>query len=327
MSPWCKPSLAALLLSGILAITPMSGLGAAEYPSKAIQLIVPFPPGGGSDITARFINDRLSALFGQPVLVVNKAGGGGISGYYAALAAPADGYTITILGPTHVLAPLLTKGVTLNISKEFTLINMSVTCPGIICVNKDSPWRTLEELIAEAKKNPGKLTYSSSGYGSSAHFRGELFKMYTKTDITHVPLDGSAPSITAVMGGHIQIGFFELGLMLKHLEAKSFRPLAVMAKKRLKDFPEIPTVVEKGFPNVILDTWQGFFVRSENPKPMVDKAAKIFKEVFKEKEIIENFEKTGWFVENLGPIEGGEYLAKDQQTRSAVAKAGNIVAK
>jgi tripartite-type tricarboxylate transporter receptor subunit TctC len=304
-----------------------AGLNAAEYPARPVQVVVPFPPGGGSDVTARFISDRLSALLGQPVLVVNKAGGGGVTGYYAAVAAPADGYTVTILGPTHVLAPLLTKGVTINLLKEFTLINMSVTCPGIICVKKDAPWRTLEELIAEVKKNPGKLTYSSSGYGSSAHFRGELFKMYTNTDITHVPLDGSAPSITAVMGGHIQIGFFEYGLMMKHLEAKSFRPLAVMAQKRLRDFPEIPTVVEKGFPKVILDTWQAFFVRSETPRPMIDKLAKSFSEVLKEKPIIDNFEKTGWFVENLGPAEGGEYLAKDRQLRTEVAKAGKIVAK
>lgn len=300
---------------------------AADYPTKSIQVVVTFAPGGGADITARIITPKVSALLGQPVVVTNKTGGGGTIGTYAVLAAPPDGYTIIVTAPPQLAAPLTTKGVTFNLLKDFAMINLSVTSPSLVVVRKESPLMTLEELIAEAKKNPGKLTYSTPGYGSTPHFAGELFKMYTSTDITHVPMDGTAPAVTGVLGGHIDMTFPEYGAVYRYLEAGSLRALAVMDKKRLKQFPNIPTTVEKGFPNLITASFEGFAVRSETPKVIVEKLNKAFKEAIKDQEIIEKFEKTGWVVENLGSEEAAEFMARDLKTKSEVAKAAKMVPK
>jgi tripartite-type tricarboxylate transporter receptor subunit TctC len=170
----------------------------AEYPTKTVQIVSNFPPGGHTDITARILNKRLSTLLGQPVVVVNKAGGGGTVGIQSVAAAPPDGYTILISTPTIIVSPLTIKDMPFTI-KDFVPINLAVDMPNVISVKKDAPWKTLEELIAEAKKNPGKLTYSSAGPGTLPHLSGELFKISTGTDITHIPMDGAAKAITAAL--------------------------------------------------------------------------------------------------------------------------------
>lgn len=311
----------------LIIISFLNVANAADYPTKPIQMIVGFAPGGGADITARFICDRLSVLLGQPVVVVNKPGGGGAIGTYVALASAPDGYTILVTAPPQFSAPLVTKGVTFDILRDFTMINLAVTSPTLVVVKKDAPWQTLEEFIAEVKKNPGKLTFSSSGYGGTPHFAGELFKMYTATDLTHVPLDGTAPSLTAVLGGHISMTFPEYGAVYRYLEAGSLRVLAVMDKKRLKQFPDAPTTVEKGFPNLIIPSYEGFAVSVKTPRAIVEKLEKFFKEALNDKEIIEKFEKTGWIVENLGSKDAAEFLANDLRRKSEVAKAARMVPK
>jgi tripartite-type tricarboxylate transporter receptor subunit TctC len=300
---------------------------AADYPSKPIQMIVAFPPGGGTDIIARLVSVKVSALLAQPVVVLNKPGGGGTLGTYAALAALPDGYTILSVSPPMISAPMVTKGVTFNLFRDFTMINWADSSPIVLIVKKDSPWLTLEELIADAKKNPGKLTVSIAGYGSSAHFAAELFKIHTGTDITCVPMDGTTPLLTAVLGGHLNMGATELGPAHSYLEAGSLRALAVMAKKRLKDFPGVPTTVEKGFPNLIAAVWHGFVVRAETPREIVGRLEKVFKEALKEKEIIGKLEKMGIVVENFGTKEGTEFIAGEQQMCLDVTKAANIVPK
>lgn len=295
-------------------------LGATDYPTKPIQIVVGSPPGGGSDIIARFVSEKVSELLGQPVVVVSKIGAGGILGTYAVLAAPPDGYTILVVHPPLIGAPIVTKGVTFNFIRDFTPINLAVISQRILVVKKDAPWQTFEELIADAKKNPGKLTYSTTGYGSTPHFAGELLKKTTGTDITQVPMDGSASSLTAIMGGHIDITFLELGTAYKYLQAGSLRALIVMDKKRLKDFPKVPTTVEKGFPDLIMAGFQGFAVRSGTPKVIVEKLENVFEESLKDKEIVEKLEKTGWVVENLSSGEATKFLANDYQTKLELAK-------
>lgn len=301
--------------------------GAADYPSRPIQMIVPNPPGGGGDTVARIINNKISDLLGQPVVVLNKAGGGGALGAYAAKAAPPDGYTIFVLSPSHLALPYTTKGITFNIFKDFTPINLTVTSPTVIVVKKDAPWLTLEELISEVKKNPGKLTNSLSSYGGTGYFASELFKMITGTDITQIPMDGTGPSISAVMGGHLNVSFPEYGVAHRFLQAGSLKALAVMAKTRLKDLPEVPTTVEKGFPKLVTSTYQAFMVRLDTPRGILEKLEKIFKEALKDKEIIEKFENTGWIVENLASEETKEFLAKDLETKLEVVKVTKMVPK
>lgn len=315
-------TLSLFLIAGLPNIS-----GAAEYPTKPIQLVIPFAPGGGADLTGRFVADKAATLLGRAVVPVNKAGGGGTIATYNVLAAPPDGYTILVIQPPQLGAPLTTKGVTFNVLKDFITVNLSVTSPSVILVKKDAPWLTLEDFIADAKKNPGKYTYSTPGYGSTEHFAGEIFKMRTGIDITQVPMEGTAPAVTAVLGGHIDITFPHMGVASRFLQAGSLRALAVNNEKRLKDFPNVPTTVEKGFPDLITSTWGGFSVRSDTPRAIVDKLEKVFKEALKDKGVVDNLEKTGFVVENLDAKGAAEFLAKDFQKKSEVAKAINMFPK
>lgn len=314
-------------LAAFLIFSFPNTLGAAEYPIKPVQVIVAFPPGGGSDIIARIFVDKLSPFLGQSVVVVNRAGGGGVIGTYAVLAAAPDGHTLLVISPSIVAAPLVRKGITFDFMKDFIPVNLSVTSPSVIVVRKEATWLTLKELIAEAKQNPGKLTYSTPGYGATQHFAGELFKMHTGVDVTNVPMDGTAPAVTAVLGGHISMTPSEYGVVYKYLAAGSLRALAVMSKSRLKEFADVPTTVEAGYPNLVSASYGGFAVRSDTRREIVEKLEKAFKEVLKDKEIIEKLEKTGWVVENLASKEGAEFLFSDIKMKSEVASTAKIVPK
>lgn len=322
---WDLTLLFSLTLLGLMSFLNVSD--AADYPAKPIQIVVPFPPGGGGDITARLVGEKVSSLLGQVVVVVNKTGGTGTIGTYALLAAPPDGYTILQTPPPPHMAPLVRKGITYS-SRDFTPINLSVSAPNIVVVKKDARWQTLEELVADAKKNPGKITIAISGYGSSSHFAAELFKIQTGTDLTCIPIEGVAQANTAVLGGHVNVGTPEVGgSTFTYLQAGSFRGLAVMGKNRINILPDIPTGVEKGYPNMVNAVWQGFIVRSETPKIIVEKLDKVFKQALRDKDLIEKFEKTAWIVENLGSEEMARFLVNEQQKWLEVAKAANIVPK
>jgi tripartite-type tricarboxylate transporter receptor subunit TctC len=305
--------------------SPINVSSAADYPTRPIQLITAFPPGGGGDVVARIVSTKLSPLLGQPVVVVNKAGGGGVLGTYAAKATPPDGYTIFIASPPMLRAPLVTKGITFDIVKDFIPVNLAVSVQMVTVVKSDAPWQTLREFVSDAKKNPGKFSFSTSGYGSTAHFAIELLELETGTDLTHVPMDGAAPQVAAVLGGHTSITTAELGLVRKHLEAGLLRALAAMATKRHKLIPNVPTTAEEGFPKVVESSWQAFFVRVKTPKAIIDKLVKVFKEAVNDPEIVKAFEKDGWVVENLNSKEAEEFVVKCQQKYVALAKAMNLV--
>lgn len=324
---WLRSPILILLSTALILILFLNLSEAADYPTKPIQLIVPFAPGGGGDITARLISPKVSAILGQAVAVVNKPGGGSIIGTYAAMAAPPDGYTILSIHPPQISAPLVNKDVTFDIHRDFIMVNLAVTSPSLVIVKKDAPWRTLEEFIADAQKNPGKLSYSSIGYGGTAHFSGELFKLNAGTDLTHIPMDGTAAAVTAVLGGHINVSFPEFGAVYKYLQAGSLRALAVMDRKRFKIFPDIPTTVEKGYPELITASWGGFAAIVKTPKFAIEKLEKAFKEALKDKELVEKFENTGWVVENLESEEAMRFVAKDQQDKIKVARALKMVPK
>lgn len=295
----------------------------AEYPTKTIQIISNFPPGSNTDIVARILQKKLSTLLGQSVAVVNKAGGGGTVGIQSVAAAPADGYTILTSAPVIVISPLTVKGLPYSF-KDFTPISLAVGMPSVISVKKDAPWKSLEELISDAKKNPGKLTYSSPGPATVPHLAGELFKMATATDITHIPMDGAPKAMTAVLGGHVNLTFIAYGAQKKFLDAGSLRALAVMSRSRLEEFPDVPTTVEKGYPKVISTAWSAFFVVAKTPPGIVRKLGEVFKEALNDKEIIGLLKNAGFKTENLGPEEAVKFFAEEEERLSQAIKAAKI---
>lgn len=296
---------------------------AAEYPTKTIQIINPFPPGAVTDIVARIVAPKMTALLGQQVIIVNKAGGGGAVGIQAAKDAAPDGYTILVTPPPILLIPLVNKNSGFAM-KDFTPLTLATSSPNTTVVKADAPWKTLEEFIAEAAKNPGALTYGSAGPGTTPHFIGELVKLKTKIDLTHVPLGSESAAATAVLGGHVNIAFLTLGTTRSHIEAGTMRALAVASNRRLKDFPAVPTTVEKGFPELNLKIWVGFFAPAKTPPAIVKRLAAALSESLKDAEVAAHIEKAQALIENLGPQEAAKFYAEEERKWSEVTRVAKI---
>lgn len=295
----------------------------AEYPTKAIQVINPFPPGAATDVLSRILSDKLTSILGQPVVVVNKTGGGGAVGMKAVKDAPADGYTILVAPPPVVLIPLARKGIGFALS-DFTPINYAASNPGLMIVKNDAPWKSLEELIADAKKNPRKYTFGTPGTGTSGHFGLELLKMATGVDFTHVPLGGEAPVATAILGGNIHTSIVTIGTVRKHLEAGTLRALVVTAEKRVKEFPDIPTTPEKGYPSVVIKPWFVYLVHAKTPPAIVNRLDSAFREALRDSQIVTKIEKAGLSVENQGAEQAAKFLANEHKKWSEVASVAKI---
>ncbi|HKY06835.1 MAG TPA: tripartite tricarboxylate transporter substrate binding protein, partial [Candidatus Binatia bacterium] len=257
------------------------------------------------------------------VVVVNKAGGGGAVGIQAARDSAPDGYTILVTPPPIVLIPIVNKnsGFTL---KDFVPLTLATSSPNTTVVKADAPWKSLEDVLAEAKKNPGQLTYGSAGPGTTPHFIGELVKLKTKIDMTHVPLGSESAAATAVLGGHVNIAFLTLGTTRSHIEAGTMRALAVASNRRLKDFPNVPTTVEKGFSELNLKIWVGFFAPAKTPPAIVKRLAGAIGESLKDAEVAAQIEKAQALVENLGPQEAAKFLIEEERKWSEVAKVAKI---
>ncbi len=321
-----KGKLRAIALIGVLvagAFLTGSILPAAEYPTKTIQVINPYPPGAVTDIIARILAPRMSAALGQQLVIINKAGGGGAVGIQAAKEAAPDGYTILVTPPPILLIPLINKNSGFT-TKDFVPIALATSSPNTTVVKADAPWKSLEEFIADAKKKPGELTYGSAGPGTTPHFIGELVKLKTGIDLTHVPLGSESAAATAVLGGHVNISFLTLGTTRSHIEAGTLRALAVASNRRLKDFPNVPTTVEKGFPELNLKVWVGFFAPAKTPAPIVKRLAGVISDSLKDPEVVAHIEKSQALVENLGPQEAAKFYADEERKWSEVARVAKI---
>jgi tripartite-type tricarboxylate transporter receptor subunit TctC len=317
----CKMSL--LASCAFLVIGSIAPVLAQDYPTKTIQIINPFPPGAVTDIVARIVAPKMSGLLGQQVVIVNKAGGGGAVGIQAARDAAPDGYTILVTPPPIVLIPIVNKNSGFAL-KDFVPLTLATSSPNTTVVKADAPWKSLEDVLAEAKKNPGQLTYGSAGPGTTPHFIGELVKLKTKIDMTHVPLGSESAAATAVLGGHVNIAFLTLGTTRSHIEAGTMRALAVASNRRLKDFPNVPTTVEKGFSELNLKIWVGFFAPAKTPPAITKRLAGAIGESLKDAEVTAQIEKAQALVENLGPQEAAKFLAEEERKWSEVAKVAKI---
>lgn len=295
----------------------------AQYPTKTVQIINPFPPGAVTDIVARILLPKMSASLGQQVVIVNKAGGGGAVGIQAAKDAAPDGYTILVTPPPIAIIPIINKnsGFTL---KDFAPLTLATSSPNTTVVKADAPWRSFEEFIADAKKNPGQLTYGSAGPGTTPHFIGELVKLKTGIDLTHVPLGSESAAATAVLGGHVNIAFLTLGTTRSHIEAGTLRALAVASNRRLKDFPNVPTTVEKGHPELNLKVWVGFFAPAKTPPAAQKRLIAAINDALKDAESAASIERAQALIENLGPAEFAKFLAEEERKWGEVARVAKI---
>jgi tripartite-type tricarboxylate transporter receptor subunit TctC len=308
---------------GSASLWYLSWAYAAEYPTKTIQIVNPFPPGGTTDIVSRILTDKLYSLVGQQVVVVNKAGGGGAIGMKTVKDAAADGYTILVAPPPLVQIPLARKDIGFTY-RDFKPINLTAKVYFAMVVKKDAPWKSLEEIIAEAKSNPSKLSWGTAGSGTSHHFTLELFKILTGADLTHVPLGGETPMVTAILGGHVSTAFITLGTVTPHLHAGTLRGLALTSPNRLREFPDVPTTAEKGYPTLNPKAWVIFLVPAKTPLAIVKRLDEAWREALRDRETIAKLEKAGFMVENLSSEETRNFLAEEHKKWSEVAKIAKI---
>src|SRR5262249_15498538 len=245
---------------------------AADFPTRPLKLIVPFPPGGLLDNVGRALAPSLSAQLGQPVVVENRPGAAGMIGTDAAVKAAPDGHTVLFYGGVgFVVAPLLSPGLTFDPLKDLAPVSLVCRGPSVLVAAPSFPARSVGELIALAKAEPGKLSYGTPGNGNPNHVAGELFKSAAGIDLVHVPYKGAAFVITDVMAGHVPVGFVTLGAAMPHLRSGKLRALAVTTAQRWDSAPELPTMGDAGLPQVHLVDWSGFFVPARPPKAAVER--------------------------------------------------------
>ncbi|UIF85500.1 tripartite tricarboxylate transporter substrate binding protein [Cupriavidus sp. UYPR2.512] len=264
----------ALGLAGLGAVAMLASPAAHAdtWPSKPVTVIVPFPAGGGTDAFARPLTAQLSKQLGKQFVIDNRGGAGGTVGASIAAKAAPDGYTVFIGGAHHAIAPSFYKKLDYDIEKDFIPVTVIAQPPQVVVVNPNRvKANTLQELIAYAKANPGKLNYGSAGNGSSHHLAGELFKLQTKTFITHIPYKGAGPALSDLIAGQVDLMFDGLGSSAQHIRAGRIKALAVASSKRSAAFPNVPTAAEAGVPNYDVSTWYAMWVPKGTPKEIVDR--------------------------------------------------------
>ena len=264
--------------AGVVAVcavslfAPSPALAQADYPSKPIRLVVPFPPGGTTDILARAVAQKLTEAWHQQVIVDNRPGAGGNIGSDLVAKSPPDGYTLEMgtVG-THAINPSLYARMPYDAQKDFTPVILVAGVPNVLEVNPSLPVHTVQELIAYAKANPGKLNFASSGNGTSIHLSGELFKAMTGVQMTHVPYKGSAPALADLAGGQVQLMFDNLPSSLGLIKGGKLRAIAVTSTTRSSALPDIPTIAESGLPGYEASSWFGVLAPAKTPPAIVDK--------------------------------------------------------
>jgi len=259
-------------LRALLAVLAFATTVQAQpYPSKPVHLVVPFPPGGIVDITARQIGLKMQESTGQPVVVENRSGAGGSIGTdFVAKSAP-DGYTLLMAFDTHAVNPHVYKTLAFDTFKDLTPVSMVGRIPLVFASSASFPAKSIGELVKMAKAKPGSIAYGSVGAGSSGHLAAEQFKLLAGIDMLHVPFKGGAPALTALMGEQVQLIVFAAGAAVPHIKAGKVRGLAVTGKTRSSALPDVPTMVEQGYPQLDSGAWMGIVAPAATPRPVIDK--------------------------------------------------------
>ena len=295
---------------------------AQAYPSKPVRLIVPFPAGGPADIFGRFLAQGMSAKLGQPVVIENISGLSGAMGVDRAAKSPPDGYTLAIISSSAAsISPFAMIKMPFDPNKDIALITTVVRVPEVVAVNSTLPVNTLADLIAYAKANPGKVNYGSAGTGSITHLAGELLKVEAGIDIVHVPYKGAAPAVNDLLGGQVQMGIFDIPVLLAHIRSGKLKALAITSLRRSASLPEVQTTGEAGFPKVLSDNWYGLVGPVGMPPAVLKRIHASAIEALNLPEVLEQYAKVSGVSMPSSPDEFAVYLKQDQAKWGAVIKA------
>ena len=309
-----------LALAAVLWTLPAS----AAFPEKPLRIVVPFPPGGGNDIIARALAEGMSKDLGQQVLVDNKPGAGTVIGADIVAKAAPDGYTLLIASFAHAVNPSLLPSLPYDPAKAYQPIALIGRSPNIVVTPPDRSWKTMQELTAHAKANPGKLNYGSFGNGTSGHLAAELYKLSTKTDILHVPYKGTSVALTDLVGGRLDLMFATVSGAATFVRSNRLRPLAVTSAQRSPAYPNVPTIAETGVAGYEAQTWYGILAPAGTPADIVKRLHATIKLAADAEGFRKRSEEDGLAVNVGGPPEMAQLLKEEEARWRRVVKEANI---
>jgi len=306
------------LAAALSATMTSAAFAQAEYPNKPIRLIVPFPPGGGTDIVARVVANKLQEELKWTIVVENRPGAGGTIGLDVAAKAPADGYTI-VMGQTSNLtvSPALYPRLTYNPVRDFAPVTTVATAPLVLVTRTDSPFKTVADVISAAKAKPGEINFASPGNGTVAHLTGELFQKAANVKLEHIPYKGTAQAMTDVLGGKVELYMSSVPSAMSQIKSGKIRPIVVTSAKRSSDLPNVPTMHESGYKDFDAFTWFGLLVPAGTPAPVISRLNTEVNKVLARKDVQERISAEGGNVQGSTP-EAFAALIKEEIPRWAV---------
>ncbi len=316
----CLPVLPWLMLS----VAAASDVFAQTFPSKPIRLIVNFPPGGGSDILARNLSPTLSTHFGQQVVVDNRPGAAGNIGADLAAKAPADGYTVLLVSSSHAANVALYKELNFHPINSFAPVVLFGASPQVLMSKPGAPFKSIKDLIALARSQPGKLNFASAGSGSTTHLAGELLKSMAGINLIHVPYKGGGPALTELIGGHVDMLFLVTQTALPQIRAGRLPPLAVTSVKRVQALPQVPTIAESGLAGYEAVNWYGILAPAGTPATIIARLHAEFIKTVRTPETRDWMSKQGMEVLSGSPAEFGTYLQAEITKWSKVVKDAGL---
>ena len=311
----------AAILASDIAIGTAAAQDAAKYPTQPIRVIVPFAPGGASDFVARLIQPGMTQFLGQQVVVENRAGAAGNVGMDVAARGAPDGYTI-FLGNVGTISinPSLFSDLTVKPEKDFIPVSIVADTPGILIANPKFPPNNAKELVDYAKANQGKVNFASPGSGSLNRLEMEVFRLNAGLDMNHVPYKGGAgPAVADIMGGHVELMFTTISSAIQHVKGGRLKALGVTTKERVPQLPDVPTMLEQGFPANVSSSWQGVLVPAGTPRPIIDKLHAALVHAVADPKVVERMAEAGVIATtSKSPEEFKAYLAEDAKKWSEV---------
>jgi tripartite-type tricarboxylate transporter receptor subunit TctC len=312
----------AVCLAG-LAVAGIGSAAAADYPTRPVRWIVPYPAGGGTDITARIIGQWLSERLGQQFIIENKPGGGNNIGTEAAINSAPDGYTLLLVNPANAINATLYQKLPFNFLQDFAPVAGIMRVPNVMEVNPGVPAKTVAEFIAYAKANPGKINWATSGNGTSVHLSGELFKIMTGVKLTHIPYRGSAPALTDLLAGTVDVIFDNMPPSLPHIKAGKLRALAVTTNVRSEALPDVPTVADT-VPGFEASAFYGMGVPKGTPPEIIDKLNKEVNAALADPKVKVRLAEIGGMLTPGTPADFGKLVAAETEKWGKVIKTGGV---
>ena len=319
MKKWLSAAL--VCLSGVSIV----GLAHAQsWPTKPIKLIVPYPPGGGTDVIARIVQEPLAKELGQQVIIDNRGGAGGSIGSALAAQSPSDGYTVLFTLSSHTINPAIYTKLPFDTEKDFSSVVTVASLPQILVANPNFPAKTVKEVIEMAKAKPGSISYASVGNGSPGHLAGAMMATDAGVDMTHIPYRGGGPAVTDVMAGQVPLLWVSIPAAAQFVKAGKLRALAVSTVKRSAVFPDVPTMVESGFKGFEVDSWYAMFVPAKTPQVIIDRINKAAVNVLAQPEVKERLLGQGAEAVGDTPAQLSGVVKKEIAKWKQVVKSANI---